>query len=426
MRKNYFSLLILLVHCLHNIVAQDCLPNGIILGNQAAIDSFTINYPGCKHVLGNLQIGTNSSTALITNLDSLYQVERVKYLYVMNNKALSSLRGLNRLKQIDLTFHCVGNIALENMSGLDSLSSIGGPFEFGYNNKIVNLKGLERLTNIGGGITFSNCAALTNLHGLDSLGSIGNFLYFVQNPVLSSLRGLEKIKTIPFYLSIFLNPALPNLDGLNNVTHIGNLVSITDNKSLTSLSGLENLQTVNSHLWIVNNYELSDISSLSNLTTVNGEFAILRAYNLTSIDGIKNINPDSLDRLEISGCPTLSNCAVESVCNYLGIAANPATIHSNGQGCDSRVEVEAACTTLSAEEKPNILPLKVYPNPAGKTINISGFPAGTAKVSNNLGIVVLKRAYDNAVMDVSGLPSGMYFLQVYSGKEMAVGCFLKE
>jgi hypothetical protein len=51
------------------------LSEGITLHTQAQIDSFSMNYPGCDTILGNVLISDDGSDN-ITNLDSLIQLNK--------------------------------------------------------------------------------------------------------------------------------------------------------------------------------------------------------------------------------------------------------------------------------------------------------------------------------------------------------------
>jgi hypothetical protein len=142
MKKFYILLIALFIS--NGARAQwgcSCLPEGITFTNQAQIDSFQVNYPGCIEIKGDV------------------------YLY-----------------ESDIT----------SLNGLRVLTAIGGGLYIGSNTGLTSLTGLEGLTSIGWGLVIGNYdgggnAALTSLTGLDNIeaGSITE-LYVINNDSLST------------------------------------------------------------------------------------------------------------------------------------------------------------------------------------------------------------------------------------------------
>jgi hypothetical protein len=83
-----------------------CLPEGIDFYTQEQIDSFQVNYPGCKVIKGDVMICDG----------------------------------------------CDGSIDIKNLNGLNILTSIEGDLEFPCNDSLTTLTGLEGLTMIGGSL----------------------------------------------------------------------------------------------------------------------------------------------------------------------------------------------------------------------------------------------------------------------------------
>jgi hypothetical protein len=63
--KKLALLIILVIISRGSVLAQSCLPGMNYFSNQAQIDSFPINYPGCTVIEGDVYIGGED----ITNLD---------------------------------------------------------------------------------------------------------------------------------------------------------------------------------------------------------------------------------------------------------------------------------------------------------------------------------------------------------------------
>lgn len=70
---------------------------------------------------------------------------------------------------------------------------------------------------------------------------------------------------------------------------------------------------------------------------------IVNNTSLNSLSGLENINPNSITDLSIYNNPQLSDCDIQSVCDYLVAPAGFVDIHDNTAGCNSQIEVEDDC-----------------------------------------------------------------------------------
>ncbi len=323
MRKQVLLLVVIIIFPFV-ILAQSCLPDGITFTNQSQIDDFQTNYPGCSEIEGNVQI----NGADIVNLNGL--------------SVLISISG-----NLYIGSENYGNQSLINLAGLQNLTSIGGNFSVIQCNSLTNLMGLNNLTTIEGGtLTIRGNSILENLVGLENLASeVGLDINF--NWGLTSLDGLNNLNSL-LMLNLYHNEALMSIEALNNVTTVEGIVHIILNESLTSLSGLNNLISIGDRLRISENFTLDSIISLNNLTTIGGRLTISYNSSLTSLDGLDNIEPNSITHLSISNNGSLSNCEVQSICNYLSNPYGIVSIFSNASGCNSPPEIANSCgITLS-------------------------------------------------------------------------------
>ncbi len=117
------------------------------------------------------------------------------------------------------------------------------------------------------------------------------------------------------------------------------------NSNLVSFSGFESLESIGDYLWIENNGDLSSISSLSNLNSIGGTLYI-NGTNLTSLDGLDNVAPSSISSMYIYGNGLLSDCEVESICDYLTSPNGKVNIYNNAEGCNSPPEIAYACGNI--------------------------------------------------------------------------------
>jgi len=319
--KNLTFLIIALLFIQITAFSQPCLPEGIIFTSQVQIDSFQINYPNCTEIEGYVTISGDD----INNLNGL--------------SVLTLIGGDFELGNYD-----GGNPALTSLSGLEGITSIGGNLEIKGNVLLSGLTGLANVDTIGGGLVIKGNTALTSLTGLENLTSIGTDIYGIlrieNNSNLTSLTGLDNINFIAGELSIDKNAALTSLTGLENVTSIGEGIIIWDNDNLTSLSALENLYSIGGYLRIQENDALSSLTGLDNIEA-------------GTITGLLFINYNTL----------LTNCEVQSVCDYLANPNGTIQIYYNAPGCNNPIEVQEACDEASVDELYLLHKLSVHPNP---------------------------------------------------------------
>jgi hypothetical protein len=173
-------------------------------------------------------------------------------------------------------------------------------------------------TEIEGDVTISG-NDITNLNGLSVLTAIGESLFIGHNNTLINLTGLENLSSIGGHLNIWANDTLTGLAGLHNVTSIGESLFIGHNNAIINLTGLENL------------------------TSIGGYLNIWANNALTSLTGLDNIGVASIVNLFITDNYSLSNCEVQSICNYLANPNGTVNIYGNATGCNNPPEVANAC-----------------------------------------------------------------------------------
>ncbi|GAP43868.1 protein containing Por secretion system C-terminal sorting domain [Lentimicrobium saccharophilum] len=395
--------------------AQSCLPEGITFTTQAQIDNFQANYPGCTEIEGDVTISNNWS-GNITNLNGLNALTSIGgALYIEGLQNLTSLSGLDNLTSIGeyLKIEWTG---LSTLSGLESLTSIGGNLVINVNNSLVNLTGLDYVTSIGGTLDIRMNDSLANLTGLENLSSITGGLWLQWNSSLTSLTGLDNVSSIKNDVSIY-GTNLINMIGLDNLSSIGGSLMIGGyeggNLALTSLTGLEGLISIGGYLSISSS-PLVSLMGLNNLNSIGDGLGI--SYTaLTSLTGLDNIDAGSISDLIIIYNISLSNCAVQSMCEYLASPNGTIEIHNNAPGCNSPEEVEAACDEVSIKSKCFENDFLLFPNPAGKTVTISGNNATAIReivIYNQTGQKVLQSKPVNYTLDISILRPGMYIVEM--------------
>ena len=186
-------------------------------------------------------------------------------------------------------------------------------------NNIANLNGISAVMSIGGSFSVIDCDALTDLSDLDNLSSIGGgFL----------VSGCD---------------ALTSIEGPTNLTAIGGSFILANNPVLSNINSVSDVQSIGQDIQIVNCVALTSIASLSNVTSISGFINIADNVALTSLSGLDNINHMGITNLFLNASLNLSECHVQSICDYLAIASNPASVSGNASGCENRGEIEVAC-----------------------------------------------------------------------------------
>ncbi len=470
MRLRYTIVLILFLLGFTTVVSQPCLPDGITFTTQSQIDSFPNNYPNCTEIEGSLIVKGNWSD--IVSLDSLSSVVSIGgSLEITWNEDLTDLSGLDNITIIGGSLNISDNEYLTSLSALQNLVSIGGDLIVEYNSALTTLSGLENINSesinnliIYFNYSLSNCQAvnlcdyLSNPNGFvrilsngsgcfdapemaDSCGIIlpclpyGEYRLYWQHQVdsfatdypecndlngvveigqwVSDLSGLSNIQSINGGLQIRYCHILPGLQGLENLEHIEDSLLIFDNEYILDLNGLNGLNSVNGGVKIANNDAITSLIGLDSLHTIGGNLEIEENHYLSTLDGIDNIEPGTIENLTIVDNWFLTKCNVHSICDYLVSPNGTVEIADNKPGCNSQEEVEEACT-VGITEQLSATQLSIYPNPTSSAITISAEQGIIDEVSiyNKLGQRVIHEMKPHNTINISGLPHGLYIVEV--------------
>lgn len=407
--KKYLPFIIGFVFSQLVVFPQGCLPEGIIFTTQDEVDLFQINYPGCTEIEGNVII----SGADITSLDGLGVLLSIRgNLEIRLNELLGDLSGLQNLETLGGDLRIEQNDVLENLLDLENLSDINGdliigdivwgqyPYSTG-NPLLTSLAGLSSLVSVQGNLKLCGNYSLVTLSGLENLASVGGNL---------QVGGIEFV-----YGFTFGNPLLVNLTGLTRLTAIGGSLFVAGNSNLADLSGLDSLASVGQHCWFDLNESLACLQGLNQLTSIGGSLKIRWNIALSDISSLGNVASQTIQDLEIIYNQTLAECSIESICGYLAEPGGTVEIHDNATGCNSPEDVEAACNEVSTESIGLEEEFLIFPNPAGKTVTISGNNGKAIReiiIYNQTGQKVLQGKPVNNTLDISKLRPGMYIVEM--------------
>jgi len=342
--KKYAYVLLTFFLITNNLLSysQGCLPEGIVFTTQQQIDDFQTNYPGCTEIEGDV---------------------------VISGGDIVNLNGLNGVNLISGDLKIQGSTNLENLEGLDNLRYVDGDFFIGgLNFQLKSLSGLNNLDSIGESLFIINNVMLPDILPLSNIKKIGGHLIINTNDILDNLQGLENITAIPGDVEI-LSFNLSTFSGLDNLTMIGGELKIAFCWNTQNLEGLENLYSIGGEFKFLFNH-IKSISKLENLSYIGGRLWISNNDSLQSLNGLHNINPASITEIHISYNPSLSSCAISSICEFLIEPYGPIQIYENSSGCNSKEEIKEQCPSGINEMGNNNILINIFPNPAKKSITI--------------------------------------------------------
>ncbi len=140
---------------------------------------------------GDFSIGNNSALVDLTGLENLVFIGGT--LAVNANPQLVNLRGLDSLRQVANQFSGVvirGNPRLESLAGLAGLETRRiGILRILQNPALTTLTGLDSLRQVAQNMIIEGNAGLADLRGLTGLEYVGRYFHIRQNPSLPASNG---------------------------------------------------------------------------------------------------------------------------------------------------------------------------------------------------------------------------------------------
>lgn len=152
-------------------ITLGCLPNGNYnFYNQADIDNFQANYPGCTELAGETLINGSD----ITNLDGLNNVTTINgSLKFFNCTQLENLAGIEAITQINGPLTIYGNSVLTDISALNNLDTSGLTYLSIANNTLLSACQIEPVCSyLFGSFGGSNCNIMSNNDGCNTVDEI--------------------------------------------------------------------------------------------------------------------------------------------------------------------------------------------------------------------------------------------------------------
>jgi len=410
---------------------------------------------------GSLVIEGNYS---LLSLEGLYNLSSIgNQIYITANNALTSLAGLNNINAASIyDLNIFNNNALSDCAVQSICNYLASPN--GVIGIINNAVGCNTPPEIAAdcGITlpclpygnyffnsqaeidnfqtnYPGCASLQgnvfidgddilNLNGFNVVTSFEYNLSIADNPVLANLSGLDSVVYIGNSLLIGGNPMLTSIAALANLNYVGAGFSIENNKVLPSVTGLESLETIGSDLYIGGNDKLTSLTGLASLDSIGQSLSIIGNKILPNLSGLENLEAGSIIGLNIYNNKLLTACNVQSVCDYLAAPNAGVLIYSNALGCNSPLEIIAACTVGSSYMEATGNGIALYPNPATDQITLESPVAGHVTILNLGGQKLIQKEIigQTTNLDICILPKGVYFVHFVGERNVCVYKFCKQ
>lgn len=294
-----------------------------------------------------------------------------------------------------ITYYIPNNLRIVTVTGGNLLKAFYGC------SMLTSITIGENVTNIGIS-AFHNCSGLTSFTIPNTVTSIGE-LAFYGCSALSSLTIPNSVTNIGFNAFLgtgwFENQSdgILYLDGwclgYKGDAPTGTLIIREDTKAICDIA--------------FGNCDLTTIIIPNSLRSI-GEYTFSSCSGCNSIDTIYSIaeNPPSIKSNTFIGVP---------LSIPIFVPCGKVSTYSNAEYWRNfnNIQENTDCTGVEENE---ISDLQIFPNPTDNILNITSSEAiSEIEIVNILGEVVYRKDVngENAVCDVNGLKSGVYFVRIY-------------
>lgn len=452
--------LILLLFLFNTVLNSQCPLSDIELSSQAEVDSFTINYPNCAEIQGNLTI--SNFIGNIEDLSPLNQITRIEGDFLIRaNPKLKSIADFKNLKEVLGTLSIELNSNLTSITGFEKLEMVDG-LRLVNNEKLLEFNFFPNLDTIRSNLNVFVLVDEFNLNAnneiyTEFLSLNGNIKFDFSNRLIGLkvvdismnqyIGSLDSLYSkIPYYVNnIRINDkekfsfnGIGKYDSLKSIrfSDIDDLIfnenivtSYAIELSLRNCNGFQNLDNISNirlaSIFLSSLSQLSNVNSFSDLSELES-LSISNCENITSIIGFESAF--NIKEVFISSNESLSECAIEPICNAISEYPENIIIRENLNQCENVDSVAYNCTTSIIEELENSN-FKIIPNPASHTIAIDiSYPKGnyhSLRIINSIGKTIKILNPNEKHIKINELNNGHYFLILSSQKQVIAIPFSK-
>lgn len=391
--------------------STDCPPGVVGLFSQEEVEEFALLYPDCTELNGGLIIGTDFDSTEMSNIDDLSPLSNINSINGELYIRYTNMEEINDLNLTDINYSPYANgLKIENNPNLINVDFLNDIDIFNGNFSIVNNSNLNSISGL-------------NLSEQSSIG----YIMIANNNSLVSISGFNNVYQASS-LNISNNEQLEQISAFEDLEELySGGFNIENIPNILTLTSFQNLEAINGYFNLKNCHALTSLDGMQNLTSINGWLRITENEGLNSLEGIENLlinsSPQgrmdnfSIESLEITDNPNLSNCAVFSVCEITENESIEIIIENNATGCNTVEEVAEACAAMDVTEMENQkVALSIYPNPAKDEVHIQ-----IAETIQNVTIYtttgqMVKAQKQAETLQVSDLSAGIYFMQIETDK----------
>ena len=267
----------------------------------------------------------------LKNLQGLENLTSSGGIAIYQNPNIYDLDGLQNLTEIkDQGLSILSNESLSNLNGLNNLKTISGSFGISYNQSLTNIDAIDHIEScknflVEGNKNFTKLPSFINLTSLD-------YVSIINGSRLSNLKGFESLLNIKnLHIS---DSELQSLEGLENLESIDDLITIKNCDKIVDLKGLDKLKTIgngynSSGINFESNFNLINLNGILSLTDLNGSLLIYKNQSLMNLNGLEILTNITHD-IAINGNNSLSDfCSLNPYLSNYSFTGNYMVIYNN-------------------------------------------------------------------------------------------------